>query len=315
MRFTFLFSLIATIIFGVAYWYVNTAGVCPTPIYYQLGEVDDRFGISEAEAREVLAEAEAVWEKALGRELFEYNDETSFTVNFMYDERQKEASTEENWRISLDDKEAKTKTTFAAIEALQSEYETKRKEYETARERYESKLASYNNKVEEVNAKGGAKADEFKALEAEKTSLSSELKSLLVLETALNQAGEELNTKGEAANAEVEAYNAEVVRYNEVYGERSETFTQGDYERKRINVYTFSTKDELKTVLAHEFGHALGIGHVEGSQSLMYYLMADQPDKLSLSAEDLASLTTICGEGDSLTSTIRRAIRTALTYL
>lgn len=315
MRFTFIFSLMATMVFGVAYWYVSTAGICPTPILYRLGEVDERFGITEAEARIVLAEAEQVWEEAIGRDLFAYTTTTDFTVNFMYDERQKEASTEEEWRISLDAKEKKTQVAFAEVEGLQVAYEKQRQEYEAARERYESELVSYNNEVERINDAGGASEEQFEALEAQKDSLTTTREALLALESKLTRAGDELNRTGEAANILVEAYNAEVARYNEVYGERSGTFTQGDYERERINVYTFSTKEELAKVLAHEFGHALGIGHVEGGDSLMYYLMADQPDELRLSAEDEAAFATVCGDDTGLPSTLRRAIRTALSYL
>lgn len=315
MRFTFLFALLATSVFGVAYWYISTAGVCPTPIYYRLGEVDERFGITEPEAREILAEAEAVWEEALERDLFVYTEDTDFTVNFMYDERQKEASTEEEWRIALDAKEGKTKSTFAAVESQQVAYEQQRKEYEASHASYETALASYNNEVEQINASGGATPEQFEALEDQKADLNKERNALLALEKKLTTAGEALNREGEAANRLVEAYNAEVARYNEVYGERSGTFTQGDYERERINVYTFSTKVELAKVLAHEFGHALGLGHVDGGDSLMYYLMADQPDELSLSAEDTLAFVTACGDETSVASKLRRAIRTTLSYL
>lgn len=315
MRFTFLFSLLAVSVFGVAYWYVSTAGICPTPIYYRLGEVDERFGITEPEARDILARAEAVWEEALNGDLFIYREDTDFTVNFMYDERQKEASTEEEWRIELDAKEDKTKTAFAAVESLQVAYEEQRKEYELVHTRYETALASYNSEVEQINASGGATPEQFEDLEVQKTALNKERNTLLALEKKLTSAGEALNKEGESANNLVEAYNAEVARYNAVYGERSGTFTQGDYERERINVYTFSTKTELTKVLAHEFGHALGIGHVDGGDSLMYYLMADQPDELSLSAEDTSAFVAACGNNSNVTSKLRRTIRTALSYL
>lgn len=315
MRLSFLVALISALGFGVAYWYVNTASICPTPILYRLGEVDERFGVTNSEARQVLADAERVWEEAIGRDLFAYSEETDFTVNFMYDERQKEASTEETWRIALDAKEKKVETLFAEIEQMRAQYEIQRTEYESNRSRYESALASYNNEVENINATGGATQAQYDVLSSQKNTLTIELQSLLALEQALNQASEEINKHGEVANSLVESYNAEVVRYNGVYGERNETFTQGDYERTRINVYTFSTTAELAKVLAHEFGHALGIGHVEGGESLMYYLMADQPDELRLSAEDQQAFITVCGDGTDLASTLRRAIRTALIQL
>lgn len=315
MRFTFGFSLIATVVFAVAYWYVNTSGICPVPIFYKVGEVDQRFPVTSDEVKLLLLEAEEVWEEAVGRDLFQYNENTEFSVNLIYDERQKDASTEETWRIELDAKEEEVSQAARVVEGMQSEYETIRRAYEDRRTRYESELASYNSEVDDINASGGANKEQYDTLEEKKTSLNKELKGLVELETELNTLGLKVNEKGEYANLLVEAYNAEVTRYNSVYGERSEIFTQGDYERERINVYTFSTKRELTQVLAHEFGHALGIGHVDGGQSLMYYLMADQPEELTLSLEDKETLLATCGAEDNIASTVRRAIRTALSYL
>ncbi len=312
MKTTFLSSVIGLILVYGVWWYGQTANICPVPIKYQVGEVDARFGISEAEVKEALSLAEAVWEEAAGFELFAYDEEADFPVNLIYDERQKEASTEEGWRLELDAKEKQTEKAFAAVDALRVDYENKRKEYEEARARYESALASYNSEVEHINERGGADEEEYAALNSQKKSLQAELDNLLKLEEKLNKAGEEINQKGEDANALVEAYNVEVIRYNEVYGERSEVFTQGDYERDRINVYTYSTKEELTTVLAHELGHALGIGHVEGGESLMYYLMAEQPEQLTLSTEDKQALVAKCGDGTGFGSSLRRLIREVL---
>lgn len=309
MRGTIIFSVFGLALAYGAWWYGSTAAICPIPITYQVGEVDSRFGITKEEVKELMLEAEAVWEEAADRELFAYDEESDFPVNLIYDERQKEASTEEAWRLSLDSKEAKTERAFSEIDSLRSAYENKRKEYESFRERYESALASYNNEVEHVNENGGADEEEYADLEAQKNSLNADLKALLKLEDELNRSGEDLNRLGEEANRLVDVYNAEVVRYNEVYGERSEVFTQGDYERDRINVYTYSTKDELTTVLAHELGHALGIGHVDGGESLMYYLMADQPESLVLSPEDKAALLATCGNETGAALTMRHFIR------
>jgi hypothetical protein len=182
------------------------------------------------------------------------------------------------------------------------------------KERYESRLTAYNNQVAAYNNAGGAPEEEFAALQKEQTELAKELSRLVATEAEIRRRADELNEFGETGNQLIELYNREVVHYNEIYG-NIEQYTQGDYERERINVYKFSNTTELTKVIAHEFGHALGIGHVEGEGSLMYYLMAEQPETILLSEEDKTAFLTECGSGNEFSYEVRRIIRTALSSL
>jgi predicted Zn-dependent protease len=59
-------------------------------------------------------------------------------------------------------------------------------------------------------------------------------------------------------------------------------------------------EDELMLVLAHEMGHALGIGHVDNPQSVMYRLMGNQARPgLELTEDDRYALMDICNNNDS----------------
>jgi hypothetical protein len=80
-------------------------------------------------------------------------------------------------------------------------------------------------------------------------------------------------------NLRINQKNDLVDEYNQTFsGERK--FTQGAYEwnqsGKTIQVFQFNSLDELKLVLAHEVGHALGLDHVENPSSIMHYLMGNQ---------------------------------------
>ena len=314
MRPLFIFSFIATLIFATSYWYVSTSGICPVPIAYRLGELDERFNFSAVEATLVLTTAERLWEESVGRDLFVYSDEAEFSINFIYDERQQLASTEEEWRVKLDQEEAKSLRILDQVKAASSDYERAEAEYQADRTRYESRLDSYNNRVEALNQHGGAEAALFEELQTEQKALERVLNQLIDQEKTLNNKADAINVLAEEGNQLVEAYNKEVVRYNEVFGNR-DLYTQGDFKRDRINIYKFSDTTELTKVIAHEFGHALGVGHVEGGESLMYYLMAEQPDNLVLSPADTEAFIAICGDGSGLESAVRRIIRTVLSSI
>lgn len=314
MRPLFGFSLLAVALFGVSSWYWETAAICPAPISYALGAFDERFLIEKDEAIAVLAAAEKVWEDALGRDLFVYDEESDFLVNFIFDERQQLARTEEEWRMNLDKKELESASLVEQVKSQWAEYQTLQEVYEAARSTYEERLSAYNTKVESYNDEGGAPEAVYEELQDEQRALSSILSDLTTQETSLNDQAASINQLGEDANALIEAYNAEVLRYNELYGSR-DLYTQGDYERDRINVYKFSDKTELTKVFAHEFGHALGIGHVEGGESIMYYLMAEQPDAIVPTPEDVTALIALCGDGTGFSHKVRRMIRSTLSFL
>ena len=310
-----LFSiLLGVLIVSGTFWYVGTSAICPVPISYRLGEVDERFGITVEEAGEVLAAAEAVWEEELGRDLFVYDELSDFAINFIYDERQQMASTEEEWRIELDQQEAESQRILSEVRRIAAEISADQEVFAVERERYESRLTAYNNKVAAYNNAGGAPEEEFAALQAEQAELAEELARLVATEAEIVRRANEVNELGETGNQIIELYNRQVVQYNEIYG-NIEQYTQGDFQRERINVYKFSDSTELTKVIAHEFGHALGVGHVEGEDSLMYYLMAEQPDTILLSEEDKTAFLEECGTGNEFSYEVRRIIRTALSYL
>lgn len=314
MRSTLTIILIFAVVFGTSYWYVNTSSVCPVPILYSLGNVDERFNISKAEVGEILKNAEDVWEEAIGRDLFIYDERSSFTVNLIYDERQQLASTEEEWRVTLDIKERESRQVIDNVKALAAEYDVAKSAYETERADYDARLNEYNEKVESYNEAGGAPAAEFAKLQKEQKDLTRQVVKLTTLETDLNTRGAQIESLGVEGNHLIEEYNADVHKYNDVYG-KLDLYTQGDFQRDRINIYKFSDKTELSKVIVHEFGHSLGIGHVEGETSMMYYLMAKQPDSVTLTAEDKDILISTCGAETGLSYEVRRIIRTALLYL
>ncbi len=310
MRFVFLVSLLILLFSVTSYWYQATAHICPTPITYRLGEIDGRFGLAPEVALEAATTAEALWEDALGQDLFVYDEQSDFAINFIYDERQQRAQTEEEWQISLDSKEKYNRDLIEQVKQLGQAYEGLQVDYNEERASYERRLNAYNEEVERYNDEGGAPREAYTMLQVEAKELSHELKELMEFESQLKSKAEEINRLGEEGNEKITAYNAEVLEYNAMFG-NIETFTQGDFERERINVYKFTTPEELTAVLTHEFGHALGLGHVEGEGSIMYYLMTERGSS-SLSETDKEAYYLTCGTETTLAQKARRFIRELL---
>jgi uncharacterized phage infection (PIP) family protein YhgE len=295
MRTPFAVSLMLSIFLLGAYWYTSVEAVCRLPIYYTIGEVDERFDLSKDEIRMALSEAESIWEEATGRNLFTYDEGSSIKVNFIYDERQRAAEEAEELKEKLDAKENVNDALGETYAELVKQYQNKQLDYQNAKETYERKLNKYNAEVNKYNEQGGAPSEVFAKLEKDRQALDKELVAINATAKKLNDLSAKINEVGDRGNELIEQYNDSVVRFNDSYGS-SEEFTQGDYQGDEINIYTFKDKQELALVLAHEFGHSMSLDHVDNEKSIMYYLMGNQPKTLEPTTEDLAAFATVCGD-------------------
>jgi hypothetical protein len=314
MRFPFIAALVLTIAGASTFWYKDTAGICPAPITYHVGQLDSHFAISREDAIAELKKSEQIWEDYAGRELFTYDEEGVLAVDFVFDDRQAMADSEFNSRQALDARKIEHEKLFDTIDGLQKEYESRTNEYQKELSSYEGRLGTYNETVARYNDQGGAPTEEFAKLERDKAALARESETLNTKSASLNEMAGKINQLGDEANKLVEAYNKEVEQYNEQFGYERE-FTQGDYGGGRINIYKFSNPTELQSVLVHEFGHALGIDHVEGGSSVMYYLLGDTSVAPELSNEDKEAFIAVCGQDESIAAVSRRLIRNVLVTL
>ncbi|MDO8571218.1 MAG: matrixin family metalloprotease, partial [bacterium] len=102
------------------------------------------------------------------------------------------------------------------------------------------------------------------------------------------------NRQVDSFNESVAALNAKVAEFNKTAGR---TFREGEYVRdssgERINVFEFVGTTQLKRVLAHEFGHAIGLDHNDDSKSIMF--AKNESGNLVASASDLSALRALCG--------------------
>jgi hypothetical protein len=110
----------------------------------------------------------------------------------------------------------------------------------------------------------------------------------------------DLIEKNKIHNLLIKKYNLLTENFNQEYT-FTEEFTQGNFDGQNINIFHFKGENELKVLLAHEFGHSLGIGHMEDSSSLMYFLMGKEnfSSDFKISNEDKNSLMEKCKINDN----------------
>jgi len=259
-RWLVLFFVLAVAIAGIYYEYQNTRA-CVHPISYAIGAVDVRFGISNSALVNDAEAAANIWNKAEGKAILVYDPSAALKINLEYDTR--EATAKLGSEIATE--EADANNARAALDALRAQYS--------------SEQTSYNQEVDAINARGGATKSEAMALEAERQSLN-------ILAATINQ-----NVAN--YNLSVAALNTTVATYNQDAGH---SFEEGEFVRdsagERIYIYEFIGDKQLERVLAHEFGHAIGLGHNSNPSSIMY--AQNESGNLVPTADDLSALKAVC---------------------
>lgn len=265
------------------------AAPCARPLTYAITAYDPRFGLSEDAFAQVAREAAVVWNDASGKTLIEHSASPAVRVIFAYDERQEAVALGE----AIEAEQQEYDRMKAEIGSLRQSFRARQSAYSAAVRAYERDAGAYQEEVAGWNARGGAPEPVYRRLESQKAALSRRQERLDAQAAGIEQESVVINGKVDALNALVTQLNRSADTYNETLGH---DFDQGNYledgKDRTITIYTFEDRQDLARVLAHEFGHALGIEHVENPDSVMYSYNIG--DSLSLSAEDTAALREAC---------------------
>jgi len=276
---------------------------CSKPIVYYIGEFDAGFGESRSQFVEALSRATAIWDNAVGKELFRYADGLSAStssddlpVNLIYDSRQENTQALNNINSTISSSKSSFDSLKAEYDSLQSSVKSQRLAIESRLNIYNQEKNSYDTEVSYWNSHGGASKQKVQNLNDQRASLNAKASSINNDNSKLNETIKELNGKADELNTLGSFINQNVGNYNAVSAKNGPEFQEGEYlsdeSGQKIDIYQYKDETKLVRVLAHEFGHALGLDHVADTKAIMYAYNLDP--SIVLTVDDIAELKKVC---------------------
>lgn len=269
---------------------------CNVPVTYSIGSVDPRFGISSNAFSAAADAAAAMWEKASGRKLFTHVSEGGVVIRAVYDVRQKVTTDLSTINQTIAQEKQSLQTSETELAAKKKSYDDAKAAYNKDLAAFNARRTAYEAKVAALNARGNATPEEVSAINGERDSLNAEIPNLQKKAAALTSMAAEINTLVASSNTVVSDHNQNVDQYNQegasLGGEFHEGIYQKDQNGERIDAYVFDSPESLTYLLAHELGHARGLGHIDDKNAIMYRLNWSSAPKVT--AADLQALTDYC---------------------
>jgi predicted Zn-dependent protease len=302
-------TIIPILILGVAAYFFRTPLLnywgqfnqnyfpCSQPISYSIDSFDTRFGISKDQFAQAITKAEQIWEKPLGKELFNNKPDGNLKINLIFDNRQEATIKLRKLGLTIDDTKASYDALKTKLKAMESNYAQKKNSFQTQVAIFEQHKKAYETKVDYWNKRGGATPEAYTQLNEERIALNAEIAEINKQQDSLNIAVDNINAMITVLNRLAESLNIDAGEFNQTNEARGEEFEEGLYQSgpdgQKIDIYQFDDTNKLIRVLAHELGHALGIEHLEDPKAIMYRLNQGANEKLT--ATDLAALKNLCG--------------------
>jgi hypothetical protein len=269
---------------------------CQRPITYSIVNLDSRFSLSKEDLLSYTKEAEKIWETPSNKNLFEYSTNGALKINLIYDSRQKVTDDLKKIGVVINNDRATFDALKIKYDALNVSYNQKKEQLDLLLANYNLDKSVYDQDVERSNKNGGVAKKQFDALEQRRIALNNQVNTINQEKDSLNSLVDSVNSIGIILNKLILTLNLKIDNYNTVGASNGQQFNEGEYitdsRTSVINIYQFSNRAELISVLAHEFGHVLGMEHVDNQQAMMYYLNESGNEKLT--EDDLGELKRVC---------------------
>lgn len=238
-------------------------------VRYRLGSIDPRFGLSVDEVRQLTQEAVQIWHDGTNKDWFVYDENAMLTINLIYDERQIRTNRDKQIKASVEDALQQHNKQSDKLDDKKIKLD---QQYANLQQQIDAWQKHHNDIVHQLNQTTDPQYYQ---------QLLNSYQDTLVQKQQLDVALADYRRQEQDYNLAVDDFNINVKELNTIVDSANQVMTprqfhKGVFDGKKIEIYEFESVDDLRLTLAHELGHALGLGHHDEPTGLMHAMAGEQ---------------------------------------
>lgn len=277
-----------------------SANDCPVPLTWSVGSIDRVFNLSAKEIRSAALEATELWDSETSQELFSYDSSSEFKVVLQDDGSHEELQ-------SFLSKYKQSDAAKRKIERQKEKINRMKQSHQRNLDDYLAQAKKVNELIDRLNQAQRESSPDMQYIKKLQRKALAEKEAAEQLMKEVESNSETINNEVDKLNAMIDQFNTGISEIPALHASRAgryiyeyrDTAIGRDREDRKIEVYRFANRNHLVWILAHEFGHALGFGHIDQSGAVMAGVnnttdSSDSPVQLSPADKNL--LASFCGE-------------------
>lgn len=236
---------------------------------FKVGDVDPRFGLTQAQVIELTQEAVDIWQQGTQQTLFVYDPNAKLSIDLIYDQRQQDANDFKTTQNHLDQHNHQNQRSSDNIEHARSQLEWTQHRLEQQKQLLETEYQQLQAQRATAQSR-----QQQQYLQDQQQQLHLKIQQFEQEVSYYQQQNHSFNQQVDQHNLNIQQYNQQIVQAQQRFPARE--FHKGVFMGNKIEIYQFDGPDDLRLTLAHELGHALGLTHHDDPQALMYPILGEQ---------------------------------------